>query len=76
MPTPQPIIPTATASSESRTVEAPIFDSFGPKRDCGDFDVWDQAQDVYVATGGPDEDPHRLDGDRDGIACASLPGAP
>ena len=47
-----------------------------PDRDCGDFDTWTQAQDFYVAAGGPDEDLHRLDGDRDGIACAILTGAP
>ena len=75
-PTTQPVVPTATASNDPRTVEVPIYDPSGPDRDCGDFDTWAQAQDFYEAAGGPDEDPHRLDGDRDGIACVSLPGAP
>lgn len=38
--------------------------------DCGHFDTQDQAQRVLESTSG---DPHRLDGDGDGIACESLP---
>ncbi len=45
-------------------------------RNCGDFDTWREAQDFYEAEGGPDSDPHRLDGNGDGVACESLPGAP
>ncbi len=45
-------------------------------RDCSDFDTWSEAQDFYELEGGPHIDPHRLDRDRDGIACQSLPGAP
>lgn len=37
--------------------------------DCGDFATWEQAQAVLNAS--PD-DPHRLDGDDDGVACESL----
>ncbi|MBD2113765.1 MULTISPECIES: thermonuclease family protein [Cyanophyceae] len=37
--------------------------------DCGDFATWEQAQAVLNATPG---DPHRLDGDSDGVACESL----
>ncbi len=44
--------------------------------DCSDFDSWAQAQAFFEAEGGPAEDPHRLDRDGDGIACASLSGAP
>lgn len=44
----------------------------GPDRDCPDFSTWRQAQDFYEAEGGPDEDPHRLDADRDGTACEAL----
>ena len=43
---------------------------------CSDFDTWSEAQSFYESEGGPDSDPHRLDRDRDGIACVSLPGAP
>ncbi|MFD2628499.1 thermonuclease family protein [Oceanobacillus kapialis] len=50
------------------------YDPEGPDRDCGDFDSQQQAQTFYEAAGGPDSDPHRLDGnDRDGVVCESLP---
>ena len=45
-------------------------------RDCSDFGSWQEAQDFFLAEGGPSDDPHRLDGDKDGEACESLPGAP
>ena len=52
------------------------FDPKGPDRNCSDFSRWEDAQAFYEKAGGPDEDPHRLDGDGDGVACQSLPGAP
>ena len=52
------------------------YDPFGPDRDCGDFDTWSDAQSFYLAAGGPLNDRHRLDGDRNGEACERLPGAP
>ena len=65
---------------DARATPAPTsglpYDPAGPDRDCGDFAAWDQAQAFYVAAGGPDRDRHRLDGDGDGVACESLPGAP
>ena len=63
-PTPTPI-PSATPSETEE-----------PDRNCSDFDTWQEAQDFYEATGGPDSDPHGLDGNDDGIACESLPGSP
>jgi hypothetical protein len=53
-----------------------LFDPFGPDRNCGDFSRWMDAQAFYQAAGGPGSDPHRLDGDGDGVVCESLPGAP
>ena len=53
-----------------------LYDPSGPDRNCGHFPRWRDAQDFYEAAGGPSSDPHRLDGDRDGVACESLPGAP
>lgn len=50
------------------------YDPDGPDRNCGDFDTWEEAQAFYIAAGGPDIDRHRLDGDGDGVACASLRG--
>lgn len=41
-------------------------------RDCSDFSTWREAQDFYEGAGGPARDPHRLDRDRDGIACEGL----
>ena len=45
-------------------------------RNCEDFAFWQDAQDFFLAEGGPDSDPHRLDGNGNGVACESLPGAP
>ncbi|MYA61364.1 MAG: excalibur calcium-binding domain-containing protein, partial [Dehalococcoidia bacterium] len=45
-------------------------------RNCSDFDTWAEAQAFFESEGGPSSDPHRLDGDGDGTACQSLPGAP
>ncbi|MEX2105388.1 MAG: excalibur calcium-binding domain-containing protein [Solirubrobacterales bacterium] len=42
-------------------------------RDCSDFKTQKQAQRFYKKHGGPKRDPHRLDADRDGVACESLP---
>ena len=64
-------LPTATPAPES-----PRYDPAGPDRDCGDFDTWDEAQAFFIAAGGPDNDPHRLDQGGDGVPCESLPGAP
>lgn len=50
--------PTSTSTSES-------------DRDCGDFDSQQEAQEFFEANGGPEEDPHRLDGDGNGQACDS-----
>ena len=87
-PTPEPkataVPPTATRPApEPTATEVPatptpalLYDPNGPDRNCGDFDTWRQAQDFYLAAGGPETDRHRLDGDSDGVACESRPGAP
>jgi competence protein ComEC len=49
------------------------YDPFGRDRDCGSFQTHAEAQAFFLAAGGPEHDPHRLDGDDDGIACESLP---
>lgn len=46
------------------------YDPNGPDRDCGDFVTQSEAQAFFDAAGSGD--PHRLDGDGDGIACDSL----
>jgi hypothetical protein len=49
------------------------YDPFGPDRNCGDFATQREAQAFYIAAGGPGSDRHRLDNNRDGVACESLP---
>lgn len=68
-PTPTPVsaVPTPTTAPASETFE---------DRNCSDFSTWQEAQSFFESEGGPASDPHRLDGDGDGIACQSLPGAP
>ncbi len=45
-------------------------------RDCSDFQTWIEANQFFIQAGGPTSDPHRLDGNSNGIPCESLPGAP
>ena len=59
-------------SGSDAAVDVSGFDPLGPDRDCGDFATWQQAQAFFEAAGGP----HRLDGDRGGIPCESMTGAP
>lgn len=42
-------------------------------RDCSDFSTQQEAQQFFIKQGGPNSDPHRLDGDGNGRACESLP---
>ncbi|GAA5122199.1 hypothetical protein GCM10023339_40260 [Alloalcanivorax gelatiniphagus] len=42
-------------------------------RDCSDFPPQAAAQNFLLANGGPRNDPHRLDDERDGVACESIP---
>ena len=80
-PTPSPT-PTPTSASQAQATEAAPafsdlpFDPNGADKDCGDFSSWWIAQNFFLAAGGPDEDPHRLDHNGDGIVCESLDGAP
>ena len=57
---------------DGRTYNVP-YDPNGPDRDCSDFKTQAEAQAFYEAAGGPDRDPHRLDPDKNGVACESLP---
>ena len=74
-----PSEPTASAPAPSVVEEEPAsepssslaYDPFGPDRDCGDFASQAEAQAFYEAAGGPTSDPHRLDGNGDGVACES-----
>ena len=72
VPTP---VPAATPTPTPRPTVPPgmRYDPFGPDRDCGDFDTYEEALDFYLAAGGPASDPHNLDSDGDGEPCSSLP---
>jgi competence protein ComEC len=63
----------STAAPQGTEIAAMAYDVNGPDRDCGGFDSQAEAQAFFEAAGGPRSDPHRLDGDNDGIACESLP---
>lgn len=69
---PPAAVATPTPVATLSTVGLP-YDPNGPDRDCGHFTTHEQAQAFFIAAGGPGRDPHRLDGDNDGIACESLP---
>ena len=43
-----------------------------PEPGCYDFDSQEEAQEFFEDQGGPDEDPHGLDSDHDGVACEGL----
>ncbi len=42
-------------------------------KDCADFPSQRAAQFFFLKHGGPRNDPHRLDGDNDGVACEDNP---
>ena len=69
--------PTASAAPTLPTPQPGLrYDPFGPDRNCGDFDTYEEARDFFLAAGGPAEDPHKLDSNGDGEPCESLPGGP
>lgn len=48
------------------------YDPYGPDVDCGHFWSYEEAYAFFIAAGGPYSDPHRLDGNNDGIPCENL----
>jgi competence protein ComEC len=66
--TPTPVI--ADGTSLTLTLR---FDPNGRDRDCGSFETQAEAQAFFIAAGGPERDPHRLDGNSNGIVCEHLP---
>lgn len=64
-------LPGGARTPTPKPTRIPITD-----RNCSDFSNWEEAQDFFEAEGGPEQDPHRLDADGDGIACESLRRAP
>ena len=70
------VVEDAPDTPSSPPLSAPPPPALFADRNCGDFASWQDAQDFFLAEGGPAVDPHRLDRDGDGVACESLPGAP
>ena len=78
---PSPPTPTVPPSPPSPTVPPSLptdlrYDPFGPDRNCGDFDTYEEALAFFLAAGGPEADRHRLDVNGDGLPCEKLPGGP
>ena len=66
--------PTATLLLSLLVLSLPACDgAVSDSFNCSDFDTQQEAQAQFEADGGPEEDPHNLDSDGDGIACESLP---
>jgi micrococcal nuclease len=65
--------PVAPAPKPAPPTYSGRYDPSGPDRDCPDFRTHAEAQAFFIAAGGPGSDRHRLDADRDGIACEALP---
>jgi len=60
------------AAIAAAALAVPATPANAADKDCSDFRSWRAAQNFYKKHGGPKRDPHRLDGDDDGIACESL----
>lgn len=72
-PMPSPISPSLPSTAIPSTgLTAPQHPN-GPDANCSDFATRAEAQAFFLAAGGPEADPHRLDGDNDGSACEALP---
>lgn len=84
IPTPSPVASPAVTTSPPAppaTTPTPVpvptpsgnyvctYDAYN----CGDFSTYTEAQSVYESCGGSSHDIHRLDGDKDGSVCESLP---
>ena len=61
----------ATPAKDDYTTER-SYENYGDY-DCSDFSTQKDAQAFFESKGGPSNDPDKLDQDRDGIACKSLP---
>ncbi len=76
-PTPKPtttIVPTPTQpKTESKPVQNSSYVCSYNTYNCPDFATHAEAQEVFEACGGTSNDVHRLDQDKDGLACETLP---
>ncbi|WP_176555789.1 thermonuclease family protein [Virgibacillus ndiopensis] len=60
-----------STKTEKVTIDFP-FEPNGKDRDCSDFSSQDEAQAFFEAAGGPEKDPHRLDGEGDNFVCEGI----
>ncbi|QNK47577.1 hypothetical protein H7F28_20165 [Brevibacterium sp. PAMC23299] len=65
----QQVVNNSNNAVEEESEQQLAYDPFGPDLNCGDFATPADAQEVYIAAGGPGSDPHDLDRDNDGNAC-------
>ena len=67
-PTGVPSKPTPPPATQQQIQPAQPFND----KDCGDFQTHAQAQAFFESQGGPAQDPHKLDRNKDGVVCESL----
>jgi len=64
---------TNTTNEIEKVIPKTSCDCSSNKYNCGDFSTHNEAQSVYDCCGGVSNDIHRLDRDKDGSACETLP---
>lgn len=75
-PTPKPTttnVPVVQPKTESKPVQNNSYTCSANIYNCPDFATHVEAQEVFEACGGTSNDVHRLDQDKDGLACETLP---
>ncbi len=65
-------IDTLTSRTSQTSGQSSSGNSFADK-DCKDFKTQAEAREFFISQGGPASDPHKLDSDKDGKVCESLP---
>ena len=66
-------INSSSQKTDTQVSNSPSNINAGGDKDCSDFKTQKEAQEFFIANGGPASDPHKLDQDKDGVACESLP---
>lgn len=72
-PTPKTGQQAPPPTSPSSSSQPGTYSCSGNLYNCSDFSYWEDAQYVFEQCGGAGNDVHGLDGDKDGVACESLP---
>ncbi len=60
-----------SCEDSTKTGASRLYDDYD-EYNCEDFGTWEEAQEVFESAGGIENDVHRLDRDKDGIACEAL----